>query len=86
MLFSSLKKNENDEMKKKRTVVLDGLVVLAGGPEDTGATELLIGRSTGCCLTGVEGAGAVAAADTDKGSTGGGGGVVGCCCCCFVAA
>lgn len=59
----------------ERTVVLDGLLVVvlvtvAAGPEDRGATGLLIGRSSGCCLTGVEGA-----AGTETGT--GGGGVVG---------
>lgn len=63
---------------EKRTVVLDGLVVVvvevtaAAGLEDRGATELLIGRSSGCCLTGVEGA---AGAGADEGT--GGGGVLG---------
>jgi hypothetical protein len=47
----------------ERTEVLDGLVVViaAAGPEDKGA-ELLGGRSSDCCLTGVEGA-----ADKDTG-------------------
>ena len=66
----------------ERTEALDGLLVVvlatavAGPEEDRGATEVLIGRSSGCCLTGVEGA----AAGTGTGTTGtggGGGGVIG---------